>query len=603
VLKSVKFKQTEGKKMKTIPEVIWEQIQTQQSRPAVYQKFDGPEYESITFDQLGNIIVRMTSFLKKEGFTSGDKIALMSGNRFEWPVIDLAVQSIGAVLVPLYTSLSSEHAKNMLRHSEARALFVENRDLLEPHEAMLKELGISLYSIDRIRDDIPHLQWLRLSKTDMDERIAYLDSLTELDPEAVIAINYTSGTTGEPKGVLMTHRNIITDAFSAIRSLPIYPSDRFLSFLPLSHAFERMAGYYCPLFVGAQIAYAESIATVIDNAKEIQPTIINTVPRLLEKIYENLQGEISVMSDLKRTIFKSAMAQGTKHFRYTQGEVTYNIADRFKDRLYNALVYKKILAAVSPQLRMFISGGAPLTPEIGDFLRSIHLSVIEGYGLTETAPIIALNKPEANRSGSVGQPIDCNEVKISEEGEILVRGENVTQGYYKDPELTAEAIDRDGWFHTGDLGTLDENQFIYITGRLKNIIVTSGGKNISPQPLENALQTSPWIEQVMVTGNGRNFVSALIVLSQETLAKYYEKQGKPILPLEEAVKDPEIFHIIRKEVEDRMKPFSRYEQVKKFILLPEPFSIEKDELTPTLKIKRQVVESRYAALINEMYSG
>ncbi|MCD6235222.1 MAG: long-chain fatty acid--CoA ligase [Candidatus Marinimicrobia bacterium] len=589
--------------MKTIPEVIWEQIQTQQSRPAVYQKFDGSTYESISYDQLGNIIVRMTSFLKEKGVKTGDKIALLSGNRFEWPVIDLAIQSIGAVLVPLYTSLSSEHAKSLLLHSEAKALFVENRDLLEPHEAMLKELGIALYSIDRIRDDIPHLRWLRLSKADMDERVAYLESITKLNPDTVIAINYTSGTTGEPKGVLMTHRNIVTDAFSAIRSLPIYPSDRFLSFLPLSHAFERMAGYYCPLFVGAQIAYAESIATVIDNAKEIHPTIINTVPRLLEKLYEKLQGKIAGMSEMKRTLFKLAMAQGSKHFRHTQGEIPYSVADRLKDRIYNTLVYKNILAAVSPRLRMFISGGAPLTPEIGDFLRSIRLSVIEGYGLTETSPIIALNKPEANRSGSVGQPIDCNEVKISEEGEILVRGDNVTQGYYKDPVLTEEAINKEGWFQTGDLGTLDEDQFLYITGRVKNLMVTSGGKNISPQPLENALLTSSWIEQVMVTGNGRNFVSALIVPSYETLSEYCKKQGKPILPLEKAAKDPEIFQIIKKEVEDRMKPFSRYEQVRKFTLLPEPFSLEKNELTPTLKVKRQVVESRYATLINEMYSS
>jgi len=589
--------------MKTIPEVIWEQIQTQQSRPAVYQKFDGSTYESISYDQLGNIIVRMTSFLKEKGVKTGDKIALLSGNRFEWPVIDLAIQSIGAVLVPLYTSLSSEHAKSLLRHSEAKALFVENRDLLEPHEAMLKELGIALYSIDRIRDDIPHLRWLRLSKADMDERVAYLESITKLNPDTVIAINYTSGTTGEPKGVLMTHRNIVTDAFSAIRSLPIYPSDRFLSFLPLSHAFERMAGYYCPLFVGAQIAYAESIATVIDNAKEIHPTIINTVPRLLEKLYEKLQGKIAGMSEMKRTLFKLAMAQGSKHFRHTQGEIPYSVADRLKDRIYNTLVYKNILAAVSPRLRMFISGVAPLTPEIGDFLRSIRLSVIEGYGLTETSPIIALNKPEANRSGSVGQPIDCNEVKISEEGEILVRGDNVTQGYYKDPVLTEEAINKEGWFQTGDLGTLDEDQFLYITGRVKNLMVTSGGKNISPQPLENALLTSSWIEQVMVTGNGRNFVSALIVPSYETLSEYCKKQGKPILPLEKAAKDPEIFQIIKKEVEDRMKPFSRYEQVRKFTLLPEPFSLEKNELTPTLKVKRQVVESRYATLINEMYSS
>jgi long-chain acyl-CoA synthetase len=275
--------------------------------------------------------------------------------------------------------------------------------------------------------------------------------------------------------------------------------------------------------------------------------------------------------------------------------------DRFKEGIFNTLVYKKILAAVSPRLRMFITGGAPLAPEIGDFLRSIRLSVIEGYGLTETSPIIALNKPEANRSGSVGQPIDCNEVRISDIGEILVRGDNVTRGYYKDPTLTAEVIDKDGWFHTGDLGTLDDDNFIYITGRLKNIMVTSGGKNISPQPLENALLTSPWIEQVMVAGNGRNFVSALIVPSFEKISEYYNSIDEPVPPITDAVEAPEIVHIIQKEIDARMKPFSRYEQVRKFTLLAEPFSIEKDELTPTLKVKRNVVESQYAREIETMY--
>ncbi len=587
--------------MKSIPEVIWEQIQSRRSSPAIFQKFDRKTYESISYEQLGNIVVRMTRYLLDEGFKSGDKIALMSGNRFEWPVVDLAVQSIGAVLVPLYTSLSSEHVKTMLLHSEAKALFVENHELLEPHEKMLKDLNLRLYSIDRIRDDIPHLRWLRLSKADMDERLDYLERVTNLDPDAVIAINYTSGTTGEPKGVLMTHRNIVTDAFSAMRSLPIYSWDRFLSFLPLSHAFERMAGYYCPLFIGAEIAYAECITTVIDNAKEIQPTIINTVPRLLEKLYDKLQAKISAMPAIKKSLFKKAMAQGKKHFKYTQGDIEYTASDRLKDRLFNALVYKKILAAVSPRLRMFITGGAPLSPEIGDFLRSIRLTIIEGYGLTETAPIIALNNPEANKSGTVGQPIDCNEVQISGEGEILVRGNNVTPGYYKDPKLTSEAIDSDGWFHTGDLGMLDDENFLTITGRLKNLMVTSGGKNISPQPLENALLTSPWIEQVMVAGNRRNFISALIVPSFEKIFDYYREKEETVPPTDEVVNNPEILAIIQREIDERMKPFSRYEQIRKFILLPEPFSQERDELTPTLKVRRNIVESHYAGQIDGIY--
>jgi len=587
--------------MKPIPEIIWEQIQSKRTAPAVFQKFDGKNYESVSYEQLGNIIVRMTAYLSDEGFKAGDKIALMSNNRYEWPVIDLAVQSIGAVLIPLYTNLSSESVKTMLTHAEARAVFIENRNLFEPHEPILKALGIKIYSIDRISEDIPHLKWLRFSKTGMEERINYLESVTELNPDAVISINYTSGTTGEPKGVLMTHRNIVTDAFSAIRSLPIYPEDRFLSFLPLSHAFERMAGYYCPLFVGAEIAYAESIISVIDNAKEIRPTIINTVPRLLEKLHNKLQAKLASMSGVKKTLFTLAMEQGTKHFKYTQGDAEYSPVDRLKDSLFDKLVYKKILSAVSPRLRMFITGGAPLTPEIGDFLRSIRLSVIEGYGLTETAPIIALNKPEANRSGSVGQPIDCNEVMISENGEILVRGDNVTQGYFKNQKLTEEAIDTEGWFHTGDLGSLDEDNFLTISGRLKNLMVTSGGKNISPQPLENALLTSPWIEQVIVVGNGKNFVTALIVPSFENINQWYTEKDLDIASAEDAIKNPEIIELVRQDIDKRMAPFSRFEKVKKFTLLAEPFSIEKGELTPTLKIKRNVVEKRFYDIINAMY--
>ncbi len=587
--------------MKLIPEIIWEQIQTKQSMPAIFQKFNGKNYESISYEQLGNIIVRMTAYLREEGFKAGDKIALMSNNRYEWPVIDLAVQSIGAVLVPLYTSLSRDSVKAMLTHSGSKAFFIENETLLEPHRPMLKNLGISLYSIDRISEDIPHLKWLRFAKTDMEERLHYLEKITELDPDTVISINYTSGTTGEPKGVIMTHRNIVTDAFSAIRSLPIYSRDRFLSFLPLSHAFERMAGYYCPFFVGAEVAYAESISSVIDNAKEIEPTIINTVPRLLEKLYDKLQAKLAGMSPVKKNLFKRAMAQGTKYFNHTQGNAEYSPADRFKDKLFEKLVYKKILSAVSPRLRMFISGGAPLAPEIGDFLRSIRLSVTEGYGLTETAPIICLNKPEANRSGTVGQPIDCNEVMISENGEILVRGDNVTQGYYLDPKLTEESIDQEGWFHTGDLGSLDEDNFLTITGRLKNLMVTSGGKNISPQPLENALLTSPWIEQVMVVGDGKNFISALIVPSPEKINEWFMERNREIPDIADAIKNPEIVESVQEDITKRMTPFSRYEQVKKFTLLAEPFSIEKDELTPTLKVKRNVVERHNIDIINAMY--
>lgn len=587
--------------MKPIPEIIWEQIQSKRSQPAVFQKFNNKNYESISYEQLGNIVVRMTAYLCEEGFKTGDKIALMSNNRYEWPVIDLALQSIGAILVPLYTNLSSDSVNKMLLHSGSKGCFIENRELYEPHKSLLKKLHIKLYSIDRISEDIPHLKWLRFSKSNMEERINYLERITELDPDAVISINYTSGTTGEPKGVLMTHRNIVTDAFSAIRSLPIYSQDRFLSFLPLSHAFERMAGYYCPFFVGAEIAYAESISSVIDNAKEIEPTIINTVPRLLEKLHDKLQAKLSVMTGLKKTLFKRAMEQGIKYFKYTQGENEYGPADRFKDMLFDKLVYKKILSAVSPRLRMFITGGAPLAPEIGDFLRSIRLCVIEGYGLTETAPIISLNKPEANRSGSVGQPIDCNEVMISEKGEILVRGDNVTQGYYQDPGLTEEAIDQAGWFHTGDLGSLDENNFLTITGRLKNIMVTSGGKNISPQPLENALLTSSWIEQVMVVGNGKNFISALIVPSVEKINEWFMDRNQDIPAIKDAINYPEIIKMVQQDINERMASFSRYEQVRKFTLLAEPFSMEKDELTPTLKVKRNVVEKHYSDVINTMY--
>ncbi len=577
---------------KTLLEEVWESILERQNAPAFWIREDGA-YQPLTYTHFGNMIVRMTAFLDEQPLSRGDRIAVLSRNRFEWPVIDMALQSRELVLVPLYTNLHPDTVRSILEHSGAAAVIFENDTFYGSYHSVVPE-SCRIWTIDRINAEIPHFQWLRHAQATVDMRLAYLETIADIEDKALISISYTSGTTGDAKGVCLSHRNIVSDIHAALEILPIYASDRFLSFLPLSHMFERTAGCYVPLVQGAQIAYAEDVTTVVEDAKDSQPTIILTVPRFLEKVYEKLSSGIAGASGIQRLML---LAAGRHAELLHRKNLSGHRFHQMLNKLFRRFVYDTIRAKISSRLRLFISGGAPLAADIARFFARFDLEILEGYGLTETSPILTLNPPGKSKPGSAGIPISCIEMKIADDGEIMVRGDNVMSGYYRADHLTREVIDEDGWFHTGDVGHLDEEGALYITDRKKDLIVTAGGKNVAPGPIENALSLSPLIDQVLVTGDRRKYLSALIVPAWEDVALRIPGTSAS----EENCENEAVRRLIEEEIADRIKGFSDYERIRKFTLLARAFSVEEGELTATLKLKRRVVEKKYLTCIDKMY--
>jgi len=418
-----------------------------------------------------------------------------------------------------------------------------------------------------------------------------------INPDDLLTLIYTSGTTGNPKGAMLSHNNLISNIKSGKKSIHVDESDVFLSFLPLSHVFERMVGHFTGLTSGGCVYYAESIDKVADNMGEIKPTIMASVPRLYEKMYAKILDKVSNDPPLRQKIFWWAISVGKEAMPYICKNSRPSGWLGFKFGLAEKLVFSKIKERVGGRLRFFVSGGAPLSQEIAEFFAAANIIILEGYGLTETSPVITNNRLEDVKFGTVGKPIDGVEVKIAEDGEIICRGENVMLGYYNNEAATREAIDENGWFHTGDIGEFDEDGFLRITDRKKNIIVTSGGKNIAPAPMEIALITSKYIEQVVVLGDRRNFVSALIVAAKETLSEWAHEQGID----GDIIQDERTLKLFENEVSKAMAGFAHYETVKKFKLVDDEWSVESGELTPTLKVKRKVIEEKYADLIDSIY--
>ncbi len=439
---------------------------------------------------------------------------------------------------------------------------------------------------------------------DKDKPDYYSEATKNVLSDDACGIIYTSGTTGNPKGAVLSHMNILSNVKGGTATLRIGPDDTFLSFLPLCHVFERMAGHFCALSQGSTIAYAESIDTVAQNLDEIKPTIMTSVPRLFEKMYSRVVQNAESGSPIKKKIFRWAFKTGKKYVKAKEKGKVSGALQR-KHNIAHKLVFSKIQERVGGRLRFFISGGAPLPREIGEFFHYAGVKILEGYGLTESSPVIAVNVEEKFKFGTVGPILTKGnvEVKISDDGEVLTRGPHVMKGYYKKPAETKEVIDEDGWLHTGDIGMLDEDGYLIITDRKKNIIVTSGGKNIAPAPIENTLLTSPLVDQLLIIGNKRKFLSALIVPNFEILKSYAQENSINYSSMEELVNHPKIHQYVNNEVTRLSADMARFEQIKQFRLLPEMLTIEKGELTPTLKIKRNVVEKKYAELIDSMYSG
>jgi len=575
-----------------------------------YMFKDKGEWHEISFKQAVDRVERISAGLDSLGIKKGDVVSIISQNRLEWALTDYATVALGALLVPIYPSLMPDQVLYILNDCGAKVLIAEDETQLEKVEKVKSKLEHTkhYFIFDETEADLPsdweifqQLEEKGQNKLESDPDFIK-KQIEQVKIEDWATIIYTSGTTGEPKGAILTHKNFLSNIEDASSVLDVYDTDVFLSFLPLSHIFERMAGHYLSCYHSCTVAYAESIDTVAQNLPEIKPTVMVSVPRLYEKIYSRVIDNVESGPPLKRKIFYWAVDVGREFINYVIEKKPVPGFLKIKQNLAFKLVFSKLHQRVGGRIRFFVSGGAPLSQEIAEFFGAAGIKILEGYGLTETSPVIAVNHEFNFRFGTVGPVLPNIEVRIADDGEILTRGNHVMVGYYNKEDETKEAIDEQGWFHTGDIGIIGEHGMLKITDRKKNIIVTSGGKNIAPQPIENRLVTSPFIEQALVIGDKRKFCTAIIVPSEENLKSWAEENNKQISDYGQMISMPEVKELIRSEIEKTTTDLASYETIKNFIFAKAPFTIESGELTPSLKVKRNIVEKNYASEIDALYN-
>ena len=588
----------------TIGGMLKERVDTYGNRLMMKYKRDGA-WKEITWNDFNSRVLGLGQALIKMGIEHGDRVAIFSPNSPEWQMADMAMLSVGAVDVPLYATITAKQAEYILSDSGSKIVFVGTEDHLKrvlEVKANLPALT-KIVTMDNTASDNPDVitfdDMVKLGEKDGNTE-DFGRRLAAVKPDDLCSIVYTSGTTGNPKGVMLTHNNFLSNIKTVATLIDVFDTDHVLSFLPLSHVLERMSGYYSSIFKGCTIAHAESIDTLLMDIGEIKPHWMVSVPRLYEKVHAGVLMNVENEKPIKQKIFHWAVGVGrqvsalqTAHKPIPGGlKRKYNIA--------NKLVFSKIYELMGGRLRFFSSGGAPLAKEIAEFFHALGILILEGYGLTETSPVISCNTPDNVRFGSVGKVMPDQEVKIAEDGEILVKGPNVMQGYWNKPEETAEVL-VDGWFHTGDIGEFDDDGYLYITDRKKDLIVTAGGKNIAPQNIENALKMSRYIEQVAVIGDKKRFISALIVPSFVDLEMWAQKQGVPTDDRSKLLKDERVMELFNKEIDEMLKEFDRHERVQKFVLLSEEMTEAAGLLTPTLKVRRKEVNQLFAEDIEGMY--
>ena len=564
------------------------------------------QYESITYGTLQNFVNRVALSIQEMGLKKGDTVAIFSHNRPEWAIVDLAVLKLGAIVVPIYPTLIPPNVKYILNDSAIRLIFLENAELYSVVAPLRAETSsvraVIVFNSQGIppQQGVLDFQTLKQGANPVDERAEEGEPEVQADDTATIV--YTSGTTGEPKGVILTHRNIVFEAFTAIRMFNLCSDDIILSFLPLSHMFERTCGYYSLLFAGGSIAYAESAATVARDVLEIRPTIMTVVPRVIEKAYEKIDQEVAKGSSLERTLTQAAVKNLNEYAnrRYRKQYISPWL--RLKCCLLDRLVATKLRAIAGGQVRLLVSGGAPLPRQLGKLFCILGIPIFEGYGLTETSPVVSCNLLDDNILGTVGKPIPGVEVKIGEDSEIMVRGPNVMKGYFNRPTDTARAIDADGWFHTGDQGHFDANGHLRITGRIKDLIITSYGKKVVPTPIEDRINKSAFVEQAVLCGDGEKYIGALIVPQRAAIERYAAEHGISASSYTELLHCQEIEQLITAEIEKANMDCAPFEKVKGFRLLAESFTVENGLLTPTLKVRRKMIRERFRAEIHCIFA-
>ncbi len=546
--------------------------------------------------------------LRELGVARGDRVGILAESRYEWAVADLAILGLGAVSVPLYPTLTAAQCRYIFADSEAKVVVVSNAMQLDKVHSIAAGLPAlqALVSMEPGAPNGPHdHEWQAVLRRGGERRAsapgAFRESAAQVKPGDVATIIYTSGTTGDPKGAVLSHDNIASNVAASLQVIDVNPGDTQLSFLPLCHIFERMAGLYCMLGGGATIAYAESIDTVARDAVAVRPTMLTGVPRFYEKVHDRVMENAVAQPPLRKAIFFWCMNTGraAAHARFKCRSVPWHW--RFVEAIGDRLVFSKIRARVGGRLRFCVSGGAPLPPRLMEFYFAVGLRILEGYGLTETSPVICINVPGREKPGAVGPPLPGVEVRIGEHDEILTRGPHVMLGYYKNPAATQAAI-RDGWFHTGDVGFLDADGLLHITDRLKDLLVTASGKNIAPQPLEGRLKARKWIAEAVLLGDQRPYVVALLVPNFAVLEAEARARGWTFTQRGELLARDEVRALYQAELDRLNADLAPFEQVKRFALLDRDLSQDAGELTPTLKVKRRVIVQKFAEVIEALYT-
>lgn len=593
----------------TLVDLFLDALERHRDEPARLVRGPDGTWASLTHGEVGDRVREMALGLRSLGYGRGDRVAIVSDTRLEWALADFALVTAGAVSVPVYPSLPPDQTRYVLEDAGARAVFVEDREQLEKVGAIRDDLPdlervFAFEGADDGNGDVLSLDGLRDEgrRAGPDLPGSWEEHARETAPGDLATLIYTSGTTGAPKGVMLSHDNFHSNVEMSHRVLPLEENDVALSWLPLSHVFERMSGHYLMWSQGVTVAYAESVDTVARDMKEARPTVMTAVPRLYEKVVERAEAAARAGGAIKARIFAWARAVGeARAGRELAGEAVgpwlmlrYALAD--------LLVFRKLRARTGGRIRHFISGGAPLPPEVGKFFFAAGLPVLEGYGLTETSPVVCVNPGERPKLGTVGPPIPETEVRVADDGEVLVRGPQVMQGYYRNEEATAETLDEDGWLRTGDVGELDEDGFLTITDRKKDIIVTAGGKNVAPQNIENAFKAHcPLASQMMVYGDQRKYLTALITLNQEAAEAWAKERRIAYADFADLTQKEEVRSEVQRHLDEVNRQLASYETVKKFAILPKDFDQESGELTPTMKVKRKVCTEKYREILEGLY--
>ncbi len=586
-----------SKPPQTLAELAQRSFASFAERPYLGVKAEGA-FTFQTYAQVAARVKNLAGALMEAGLERGDRAAILAENSPMWAMMDLACQMCGVIVVPLYSTLPANQVEVILADSGASLVLVST----DKQRA----------KVDKVRQGLPDLKhvWSYEEFAEIEARGAvHLEAnpgLFEMTwpaayPDDVATIIYTSGTTGTPKGVMLTHKNLVANAVAITKITPhLGTADRFLSFLPLAHIYERTAGQFFPLRLGASVAYCESLFTVDKDMQLAHPTVMACVPRLYESSREKLYSAAKTMDEGKAKTYLAALELATKagaHKGGIAGAPSLSIIEKIKFRVYDKLVYEKIRAKFGGKLKHFISGGAPIAPELGAIFLGLGLETLEGYGLTETSPVIAVNRPFGPQLGTVGLALPGVEIKIAEDGEIVVRAPSVMKGYWNKPTETKEVLTPDGWFHTGDIGELSADGVLKITDRKKDLLVLGNGKKVAPQPIELQLQESQYIQQAVLLGDKMKAVAALIVPNFGQLREWAKAQNLDIADDDALVAHAAVNKLIRSEVDAQTKGLADFERVRKFALLPELLTTEKGELTPTLKVKRNVVTEKYGSLV------